>query len=147
VILWRGWCNVHQRFRPEHVLAWRAREPGIRIIVHPECPMEVVDLADEAGSTAAIIRRIEAAPAGSKWAVGTEWNLVHRLQQEHPEQFIASLAPQPSACQTMNRITLPKVARVLEALLRGEIINQVTVPEDVARSARVALERMLEVGA
>ncbi len=147
IILWRGWCNVHQRFRPEHVLAWRAREPAIRVIVHPECPMEVVDLADEAGSTAAIIRRIAAAPPGTKWAVGTEWNLVHRLQQEHPEQMIASLSPEPSACRTMNKITLPKLARVLEALLRGEIIHQVTVPETVARSARVALERMLEVRA
>ncbi|NLF00008.1 MAG: quinolinate synthase NadA [Anaerolineales bacterium] len=145
IILWRGWCNVHQRFRPEHVLARRAEMPGVRVIVHPECPMEVVDLADEAGSTAEIIRRVEAAPAGTKWAIGTEYNLVGRLHDQHPEQTIVSLSPEPSLCRTMNLITTAKLARVLEALLDGELINQVTVPPDVAQSARLALDRMLEV--
>jgi quinolinate synthase len=153
IFLWRGFCNVHQRFLPEHVTAWREREPDIRVSVHPECKMEVVDLADEAGSTAYIIRRVEESPPGTKWAIGTEFNLVNRLKNEHPEQFIASLrlgsgqalSPEPSYCRTMNLITLEKLARVLEGLTRDEIINQVAVPEDVARDARVALERMLEV--
>ncbi len=158
IFLWRGWCAVHQRFLPEDVTAWREQEPDIRVIVHPECMMEVVDLADEAGSTAHIIRRVKESPPGSKWAIGTEANLVNRLKNEHPEQFIASLqlrpstgsrqalSPEPSYCRTMNLITLEKLAPVLEGLVRGEIVNPVAVPPDVARYARVALERMLEVG-
>ncbi len=166
IFLWRGWCAVHQRFHPEDVTAWREHEPGIRVIVHPECAMEVVDLADEAGSTAYIIRRVEESPPGTRWAIGTEFNLVNRLANEHSEQHIVSLrlrpstgpstgsrrgsgqalSPQPSYCRTMNLITLEKLARVLEGLARGEIVNQVVVPDEVARYARVALERMLEVG-
>jgi len=145
VYLWQGWCDVHQRFLPEHVVSWRGREPGVRVIVHPECRMEVVDLADEAGSTAYIVRRVEESPPGTKWVIGTEFNLVNRLKDEHPEQFIASLSPEPSYCETMNLITVEKLTRVLEGLLDGEIVNPVVVPPDVARSARVALERMLEV--
>jgi quinolinate synthase len=144
VFLWRGFCNVHQRFRPEHVTAWRERDPEIRVIVHPECEMVVVDLADEAGSTAYIINRVAESEPGTRWAIGTEANLVDRLKQEHPEQFITSLSPDPSWCRTMNLITLEKLARVLEGLVEGEIINRVSVPDDVARDARVALERMLE---
>jgi quinolinate synthase len=144
VFLWRGFCNVHQRFLPEHVTAWRERDPNIRVIVHPECQMEVVDLADEAGSTSYIIRRVEESPPGTRWAIGTEANLVNRLKHEHPEQFIASLSPEPSYCRTMNLITLEKLARVVEGLVEGELVNQVTVPDGVARYARVALERMLE---
>jgi quinolinate synthase len=120
---------------------------GVRIIVHPECAMEVVDLADEAGSTAYIIQRIKAAPAGTRWAVGTEANLVNRLMTEHPDQFITSLSPEPSFCRTMGLITLEKVASILTGLLQGRLINRITVPPDVARPARTALERMLEVGA
>jgi quinolinate synthase len=145
IILWRGWCNVHQRFLPEDVTAWREREPGIRVIVHPECKMEVVDLADEAGSTSYIIRRVEEAEPGTKWAIGTEANLVHRLRDEHPDQFVASLSGQPSYCRTMNLITLEKLERILEGLVRDELLNRITVGPDVARAARVALERMLEV--
>ncbi|MFL7794437.1 MAG: quinolinate synthase NadA [Anaerolineae bacterium] len=144
VFLWRGFCNVHQRFKPEHVTAWRERDPEIRVIVHPECEMAVVDLADEAGSTAYIIRRVEESPPGTRWAIGTEANLVNRLKHEHPEQFVASLSSELSYCRTMNLITLEKLARVLEGLAEGKVVNQVTVPEDVARYARVALERMLE---
>jgi len=146
IFLWRGFCNVHQRFLPEHVLAWRERDPAIRIIVHPECMMEVVDLADEVGSTEYILRRVTEAPPGTRWAIGTEFNLVNRLKKEHPEQFIASLSPEPSYCRTMNMITPEKLAYVLEGLAQGEIINQVTVPPEVAEWARVALKRMLEVG-
>lgn len=145
VILWPGWCNVHQRFLPEHVRAWREREPDIRVIVHPECKEEVVDLADEAGSTATIVRRVEESPPGTKWAIGTEFDLVNRLKNEHPEQLIVSLSPEPSYCRTMNLITVGKLARVLEGLLEGDVINPVTVPPEIANSARVALERMLEV--
>jgi len=145
VFLWRGFCNVHQRFLPEHVSAWREREPGIRIIVHPECMERVVDLADEAGSTAYIIRRVEESPPGSIWAIGTEFNLVNRLKHEHPEHLIASLSPEPSYCRTMNLITPEKLARVLEGLAQGETVNPVTVPDEVARDARAALERMLEI--
>ena len=147
VLLWNGYCNVHQRFLPEHVTAWRERVPDIRVIVHPECTMEVVDLADEAGSTAGIVRCVEESPTGTRWAIGTEFNLVNRLKHEHPEQFIASLSPEPSYCETMNRITLEKLAQVVEGLARGNAINPVTVPPDVARSARAALERMLGVSA
>jgi quinolinate synthase len=143
IFLWRGWCAVHQRFLPGDVTAWRERDPDIRVIVHPECMMEVVDLADEAGSTSYIIRRVEESPPGSKWAIGTEANLVNRLKNEHSEQFIASLSSKPSYCRTMNLITLEKLALVVEGLVRGEIINPITVPPDVARYARAALERML----
>jgi len=145
VFLWRGWCGVHQRFLPEHVTAWREREPDIRIIVHPECQMEVVDLADHAGSTAYIIQEVEESPPGSKWAIGTEFNLVNRLKSEYPDRSINSLSPDPSYCRTMNLITLDKLARVLDGLGRGELINRVTVPPDVVRPAGVALERMLEI--
>jgi quinolinate synthase len=144
VFLWRGFCNVHQRFLPQHVVEWRKRDPQVRVIVHPECQMKVVDLADEAGSTAFIIRRVEEAPPGTHWAIGTEANLVNRLKNEYPEQFIASLSAQPSYCRTMNLITLGNLAHVLGSLVEGQIINQVSVPDDVARYARVALERMLE---
>jgi quinolinate synthase len=147
VFLWRGWCSVHQCFLPEDVIAWRERMPGVRVIVHPECRMEVVDLADEAGSTAYIIRRVKESPPGAKWAIGTEFNLVNRLQNEQPAQRIVSLSVEPSNCRTMNLISLEKLTHVLEGLLRGETINPITVPPQVASLARVALERMLEVGA
>jgi quinolinate synthase len=146
VFLWQGWCAVHQRFVAEDIRAWREQDPEVRVIVHPECMMEVVDLADDAGSTALIIRRVEESCPGSKWAIGTEFNLVNRLNNEHPEKFVTSLSQKPSSCRTMNLITLEKLAHVLEGLVRGEVINRITVSPDVARYARVALERMLEVG-
>jgi quinolinate synthase len=145
ILLWRGWCDVHQCFLPEHVTMWRERMPDIRVIVHPECRVEVVDLADEAGSTAYIVRRVQESHPGTRWAIGTEFNLVNRLKNGHPEQFIAFLAPEPAYCRTMNLITLEKLAHVVEGILRGEIIDPVTVPPRVARLARLALERMLEV--
>lgn len=145
VILWPGACNVHQRFRAEHVRTARQRMPGVRVVVHPECPMEVVDLADHAGSTAHIIALIEAAPPGSRWAIGTEARLVHRLQAQHPEQQIVSLADVPPFCRTMSQITLENLADLLEALVQGRIVNQVTVDAEAARWARLALERMLAV--
>ncbi|NLE44651.1 MAG: quinolinate synthase NadA [Chloroflexi bacterium] len=146
LFLWNGWCNVHWRFTPQMVTAWRERMSDIRVIVHPECPMEVVDLADEAGSTSYIIQRIEESPPGAHWAIGTEFNLVNRLKSEHPDQFIESLSPGPSSCRTMNMITLGNLAAVVEGLVAGQLIHPITVPEDIAHSARIALERMLEVG-
>ena len=143
VILWPGACNVHQRFRPEHVRAVRQRLPGVRVVVHPECPMEVVDLADEAGSTAHIIALVEAAPPGTRWAIGTEARLVHRLQAQHPEQEIVPLADVPPFCSTMSQITVPKLAQVLESLTGDELVDEVTVDAETARWARIALERML----
>ena len=145
VVLWPGACNVHQRFLPEHVGAVRERFPGIRVLVHPECKMEVVDLADHVGSTAYIIRQVEAAPPGTRWAIGTESHLVQRLQQEHPEQQIVSLAAVPPFCRTMSQTTLQNLADVLEALARGEIVNEIVVDAETARWARMALERMLAV--
>ena len=146
VFLWRGWCSVHQRFLPKDVTWWREREPGIRVLVHPECMEETVDMADESGSTAYIIRRVEESAPGAKWAIGTEANLVNRLKGEHPEQFIASLSPDPSYCRTMNLITPALLADVLEGLLTREITNSVTVCSQVASLARIALDRMLELG-
>ncbi|HOU15769.1 MAG TPA: quinolinate synthase NadA [Anaerolineae bacterium] len=143
VILWPGVCNVHQRFRPEHVHAMRARYPGIRIIVHPECKAELVALADDAGSTAYILKQVEAAPAGTQWAIGTESRLVHRLQAEHPDQLILSLSDIPPFCANMSQITLANLAEVLDALLHGELLSEVTVEPETREWAKVAVERML----
>jgi quinolinate synthase len=145
IILWKGWCYVHQRFVPEHILRARKSHPGIRVWVHLECTQEVVRLADDAGSTADIIRLVESAPAGSRWAVGTESNLVERLAREHPDQEIFSLSPSPNNCITMNKTTLESLARVTDGLLRGEAVNPVRIPPEVADDARTALTRMLEV--
>jgi len=146
VILWPGACNVHQRFRAEHVHAARQRSPSIRVLVHPECRTEVVDLADDVGSTAHIIQAVADSPPGTQWAIGTESRLVQRLQQQRPDQRIVSLAQVPPFCRTMSMITLPKLAEVLEALADDRIINEVTVDPETAHWARTALERMLEIG-
>lgn len=144
-ILWPGACNVHQRFRPEHVRAVRARYPGVRVLVHPECRADVVDLADAAGSTAFIVEQIKAGSPGTCWAIGTENRLVARLQRQHPDQEILPLSPVPAFCQTMSQITLANLAEVLESLAAGRPVNRVTVAGDVAGAARQALERMLAV--
>jgi quinolinate synthase len=144
VLLWKGWCYVHQRFRPEHVRAWRERVPGIRVWVHLECEREVVLLADDAGSTADIIRLVDEASAGTQWAIGTEGNLVERLAKAHPEQEVHLLSPDPNNCITMNKTTLESVARITDGLLRDETLNVIRVTDRVALPARIALERMLE---
>ena len=143
VILWPGACNVHQRFRPVHVQSMRDRYPEIRVAVHPECHPDVVALADESGSTAQIIRLIENAPSGAVWAIGTEARLVHRLQQEHPDQRIILLSDVPAFCTTMSQITLANLIETLEPMTRGEIRNEVTVDAETTRWAKIALERML----
>src|SRR5262249_1579178 len=123
----------------------RQRHPGVHVIVHPECTMEVVDAADESGSTDFIRKRIESAPAGSIFAVGTEINMVQRLANEHPEQTIFCFVSIICPCSTMYRIHPSYLAWTLEALERGEVLNRITVADDVAVSARVALERMLSL--
>ncbi|MEX2308542.1 MAG: quinolinate synthase NadA [Pirellulales bacterium] len=145
VILWKGHCSVHQMFRPEHVRLFRERHPGIKILVHPECPREVFELADESGSTGKIIKTIEAAPPGTKWAIGTELHLVNRLKQEHPDQEIHFLSPVVCMCATMYRINLAHLCWSLENLAAGTPVNVIEVDDDTARWALVALERMLEV--
>lgn len=145
VILWRGHCSVHQMFRTEHVQQFRDRFPGIKILVHPECTMEVVDASDISGSTGKIIREVESAPAGTKWAIGTELHLVNRLKQEHPEQEIHFLSPVVCMCATMYRIDLAHLAWSLENLEAGTPVNVIAVDPEVARWSLVALERMLQV--
>ena len=143
VILWPGVCNVHQRFRPQHVYAVRERFPDIRVIVHPESRAEVVSLADDAGSTSYIIQQIESAKAGTQWAVGTEARLVNRLQTEHPDQFIRTLSDVPPFCANMSQITLHNLLETLESLQKGVFVNEVTVDSDDAKWATTALQRML----
>jgi len=147
IILWKGYCTTHMRFNVQQIQKARAEYPGIKILVHPECRREVVEAADLYGSTEYIIQQIERAPAGSKWGVATEINLVHRLAQEHPDQFIFCLDPIVCPCSTMYRIHPAYLAWVLEALVNGEVINQVSVDEETAHWARVALERMLSLAA
>ncbi|ALE06518.1 quinolinate synthetase [Arthrobacter sp. ERGS1:01] len=143
VVLWQGFCSVHKRFTVAQIEQARADFPDVRVIVHPECPMEVVDAADEAGSTDYILKAVEAAPAGSTFAIGTEINMVNRLAAQYPQHTIFCLDPVICPCSTMYRIHPGYLAWVLEGLLRGEVLNQITVPEATAVNARVALERML----
>jgi quinolinate synthase len=145
VILWRGHCSVHQMFTAAHVDLFRSKVPGIRILVHPECPMEVVDKADIQGSTGKIIREVEDAPPGTKWAIGTELHLVNRLKQEHPEQEIHFLSPVVCMCATMYRIDLAHLCWSLENLAAGTPVNVIRVNDETARWSLVALERMLAV--
>ncbi|MCC3273887.1 quinolinate synthase NadA [Arthrobacter zhangbolii] len=145
VLLWNGFCSVHKRFTTDQITAARQQFPGVRVIVHPECPMPVVDAADESGSTDYIRKAIEAAEPGSTFAVGTEINMVRRLAAAHPEHTIFCLDPVICPCSTMYRIHPGYLAWVLEGLVRGEQHNRITVPDDVAAPARTALERMLAV--
>lgn len=145
VILWQGHCSVHQRFMPEHVAKVRAELPDVQVIVHPECRYEVVQLADQVGSTEKIIRTIREAPSGSVWAVGTELNLVSRLANENPDKTVAFLEDTVCFCATMNRIDLPHVVWALENLVEGTVVNPIRVPADDAEWARVALDRMLAI--
>lgn len=145
VVLWQGHCSVHQMFRVEHVQQFRERIPDIKILVHPECPQEVNDLADESGSTGKIIKAVEQSPPGTKWAIGTELHLVNRLKHEHPEQEIHFLSPVVCMCATMYRIDLAHLCWSLENLAAGNPVNVIEVDEETSRWSLVALERMLEV--
>jgi quinolinate synthase len=144
-VLWKGHCSVHALFRPEHVDDVRRKYPGMKVIVHPECKFEVVQKADIAGSTAYIVKQIEAAPPGSQWAVGTEVHLVNRLKNEHPEQQIIVLSDCQCLCTTMYRIDLPHLCWVLENLVEGRVVNEVRVDAQTRTWATVALERMLAI--
>lgn len=146
VLLWQGHCSVHAMFRPEHIDAFRAKYPGIKVLVHPECPMEVVDKSDVSGSTSKIIKTVEAAPPGTKWAIGTELHLVNRLKHQHPEQEIHFLSPVVCMCATMYRIDLAHLCWSLENLAAGTPVNVIEVNPDTAHHALVALERMLSIG-
>ena len=145
--LWKGHCYVHRRFTPDHVRAVRQENPGITAIVHPECPHEVVRLADAAGSTEQIIRAVAAGRPGDRWAIGTESNLVNRLAQRHADKFVRTLSDTPSLCAQMARIDLPHLLWVLDNLADGQVVNQVAVAADVAADARLALQRMIDIKA
>ena len=145
VLLWRGHCSVHAMFRPEHVDMFRAKYSGIKILVHPECSMEVVDKSDVRGSTSKIIKTVDEAPPGTKWAIGTELHLVNRLKHLHPEQEIHFLSPVVCMCATMYRIDLAHLCWSLENLAAGTPVNVIRVDDETAHHALVALERMLAV--
>lgn len=143
MILWKGHCSVHGRFTPECVDRVRSEVPGVTVIVHPECTYEVVEKADEVGSTEKIITAIENAPPGSAWAIGTELNLVKRLALAHPDKAITYLDKTVCFCSTMNRIDLPHLVYSLELLASGNVVNQITVDPDTSHWAKIALDRML----
>ncbi|HXR54518.1 MAG TPA: quinolinate synthase NadA [Acidimicrobiales bacterium] len=145
LLLWKGHCSVHQRFRPEHIAAFRGVHPDGIVLVHPECAHDVVELADQVGSTDAIIRAVDAAPGGSTIGIATEIHLVKRLADTHPDKQISCLDPLVCPCSTMFRIDAPHLAWILEGLVEGEVRNRITVDPETARWARVALERMLEI--
>jgi quinolinate synthase len=144
-VLWKGHCSVHALFRPEHVDEVRQKYPNMKVIVHPECKWEVVQKADLAGSTALIVKTIDAAPAGSEWAIGTEVHLVNRLKNRHPEQKIIVLSECQCLCTTMFRIDLPHLCWVLENLVQGTVVNEIKVDPTTRKYATIALERMLSI--
>lgn len=145
MILWKGFCSVHQRFTVDQIERARKAYPGVKVIVHPECSMDVVNAADGTGSTAYIVKEIANAPTGSAVAVGTEINLVNRLAAQYPDKTVFCLDPVVCPCSTMYRIHPAYLAWALENIEQGNIVNRITVDEDTARDAKIALQRMLEV--
>ena len=145
MILWKGFCSVHQRFTVDQIERARKAYPGVKVIVHPECSMDVVNAADGTGSTAYIVKEIANAPTGSAVAVGTEINLVNRLAAQYPDKTVFCLDPVVCPCSTMYRIHPAYLAWALEDIEQGNIVNRITVDEDTARDAKIALQRMLEV--
>jgi len=143
VILWRGHCSVHGRFSIDSVNEIRSRVPGVHVLVHPECTHDVVKSADFVGSTEKIIQIVQASPAGSKWAIGTELNLVQRISQANPDKEIYFLDKDVCYCSTMNRIDLPHLVWAMESLVAGTVVNQIRVAPEVAKYSKLALERML----
>jgi len=143
IILWKGYCSVHQRFTPQQVDRVRREHPGIRVIAHPECRFEVAQAADQIGSTEGIIKAIEASPAGTQWAVGTEIHLVNRLSKELKNHKVISLDPSVCVCTTMFRITPQHLLWALENLGEGNVVNRISVDERTRHHARLALDRML----
>ena len=143
VILWRGHCSVHGRFSIDNVNLVREKLPDVKVLVHPECKNEVVAAADVVGSTEMIIKTVQESAPGSKWAIGTELNLVQRLANENPDKEIVFLDKTVCYCSTMNRIDLPHLVWAMESLVKGNIVNQITVEAETAKFAKVALDRML----
>jgi len=144
-ILWNGYCTVHMQFNADHVRMWRKKDPEVSIIVHPECRHEVVAGSDQYGSTENIIKAVSSSPAGSKWAIGTEINLVNRLARLNPDKEIHSLSPFQCLCSTMYRIKPKYLLWVLDNLVKGEVKNQIAVDPETAKLAKIALARMLEI--
>jgi len=146
MILWKGHCSVHERFTVKQIETVRAQHPGIRVIVHPEVPWEVVQAADDTGSTEYIIKTVKASPAGSSWAVGTEVHLVNRLATDvAPDRTVVSLDQFGCLCSTMFRVSPNHLLWILEELVQGRVQNEITVPDDQKRWTRVALDRMLSI--
>lgn len=145
LILWRGHCSVHGRFKPWHVDKIRQEVSGVQVLVHPECVREVVEKSDLNGSTSFIIKTVENAPSGSKWAIGTEVNLVNRLQQRFPNKEIRLLAPDLCMCATMYRIAPQNLAWAMENLLDGNVVNEIIVDDETKHFANIALERMISL--
>ncbi len=147
MILWKGFCSVHQMFKPQHIDAFRAQYPDGKVISHPECSFEVCQKSDYVGSTEFIIKTVAASAPGTRWLVGTELNLVNRLHEhnKHEGKHAHFMSPTICMCSTMFRIDPQHLLWVLENLLEGKVVNQIKVPEDEARQARITLERMLEV--
>lgn len=143
VILWRGHCSVHGRFTLDSVNEIRSRVQGIQVLVHPECQHDVVSAADVVGSTEKIIQTVSNSPAGSKWAIGTELNLVSRLAKNNPDKEIFFLDKAVCYCSTMNRIDLPHLVWAMESLVAGHVVNRIQVSDQVAHFSKLALERML----
>src|SRR4028119_1511800 len=145
LILWRGHCSVHGRFKPWHVDKIRKDVPGIQILVHPECMREVVEISDLNGSTSFIINTVANSSSGSKWAIGTELNLVLRLQKQFPDKEIHLLAPDLCMCATMYRIAPQNLAWALENIAAGNVVNEIKVDDETKRFALIALERMINL--
>ena len=143
IVLWKGFCSVHTKFAKSQIDDVRAADPAVKVLVHPECPFDVVRHADLVGSTEYIIEQVRAAAPGTHWAIGTEINLVHRLALEHPEQKIHSLQKNVCPCATMNRIDPAHLLWTLENLADGHVVNPIRVSDDIKRDARLALDRML----
>ncbi len=144
-VLWKGHCSVHALFRPEHVDQVREKYPDVKVLVHPECTKAVVDKADMAGSTAYIVKQVREAAPGTIWSIGTEVHLINRLKNDHPDQTIMVLSDCQCLCTTMSRIDLPHLCYVLEELVAGNVVNQVSVDPQTRKWATVALDRMLQL--
>ncbi len=145
LLLWKGHCSVHQRFRPQHAAAARAEYPDVQVLVHPECAHDLVEVADRVGSTERIQEWVATAPSGAVLAVATEIHMVQRLARDHPDKTVFSLDPLICPCATMFRIDAPHLAYALEELVAGRVVNQIVVDADDAEWARVALQRMLDI--
>ena len=145
LILWRGHCSVHGRFKPWHVDKVRKDIPGVQVLVHPECMREVVEMSDLDGSTSFIIKTVENSPAGSKWAIGTEVNLVNRLQERFPDKKIHLLAPDLCMCATMYRIAPQNLAWAMSNLVDGVVVNEIIVDDETKNYAKIALDRMISL--